>query len=151
MSPGSSTESYPAFARIGLRENPGKNLNQFKVCHDSLYAVMWLADEPREFNLPILPQRCITYEVEKLPSKYGVHSEDGMMDTVSSELQKCSPRKTRVKTPNREKWKGKKVEELMKQEQIQEKRSALETKKRLLKTKAIAFYDFLKEDKQEVV
>ncbi|KAJ4451871.1 hypothetical protein ANN_03349 [Periplaneta americana] len=29
MSPGSSTESYPAFARIGLRENPGKNLNQF--------------------------------------------------------------------------------------------------------------------------
>ncbi|KAJ4446734.1 hypothetical protein ANN_13431 [Periplaneta americana] len=28
MSPGSITESYPAFARIGLRENPGKNLNQ---------------------------------------------------------------------------------------------------------------------------
>ncbi|KAJ4432001.1 hypothetical protein ANN_20615 [Periplaneta americana] len=28
MSPGFSTESYPAFARIGLRENPGKNLNQ---------------------------------------------------------------------------------------------------------------------------
>ncbi|KAJ4429409.1 hypothetical protein ANN_21567 [Periplaneta americana] len=28
MNPGSSTESYPAFARIGLRENPGKNLNQ---------------------------------------------------------------------------------------------------------------------------
>ncbi|KAJ4449938.1 hypothetical protein ANN_01345 [Periplaneta americana] len=28
MSPGSSTESYPAFARIGLRENPGKYLNQ---------------------------------------------------------------------------------------------------------------------------
>ncbi|KAJ4445840.1 hypothetical protein ANN_12525 [Periplaneta americana] len=24
----SNTESYPAFARIGLRENPGKNLNQ---------------------------------------------------------------------------------------------------------------------------
>ncbi|KAJ4432529.1 hypothetical protein ANN_21151 [Periplaneta americana] len=28
MSPGSSTESYPAFAHIGLRENPGKTLNQ---------------------------------------------------------------------------------------------------------------------------
>ncbi|KAJ4452015.1 hypothetical protein ANN_03529 [Periplaneta americana] len=28
MSPGSSTESYPAFAHIGLRENLGKNLNQ---------------------------------------------------------------------------------------------------------------------------
>ncbi|KAJ4437413.1 hypothetical protein ANN_17557 [Periplaneta americana] len=48
----------------------------FKVCHGSLYAVMWLADEPKEFNLPTLPQRCITYEAEKLPSKYGVHSED---------------------------------------------------------------------------
>ncbi|KAJ4433612.1 hypothetical protein ANN_15922 [Periplaneta americana] len=28
MSPGFSTESYPAFAYIGMRENPGKNLNQ---------------------------------------------------------------------------------------------------------------------------
>ncbi|KAJ4439153.1 hypothetical protein ANN_15110 [Periplaneta americana] len=33
MSPGSSTESYPAFARIGLRENPGKSLNQV-TCPD---------------------------------------------------------------------------------------------------------------------
>ncbi|KAJ4439507.1 hypothetical protein ANN_07631 [Periplaneta americana] len=33
MNPGSSTESYPAFARIGLRENPGKNLNQV-TCPD---------------------------------------------------------------------------------------------------------------------
>ncbi|KAJ4447729.1 hypothetical protein ANN_09737 [Periplaneta americana] len=33
MSPGSSTESYPAFASIGLRENPGKNLNQV-TCPD---------------------------------------------------------------------------------------------------------------------
>ncbi|KAJ4443763.1 hypothetical protein ANN_05541 [Periplaneta americana] len=33
MSPGSSTESYPTFARIGLRENPGKNLNQV-TCPD---------------------------------------------------------------------------------------------------------------------
>ncbi|KAJ4432542.1 hypothetical protein ANN_21165 [Periplaneta americana] len=28
MSPGSSTESYPAFAHIGSRKNPEKNLNQ---------------------------------------------------------------------------------------------------------------------------
>ncbi|KAJ4440694.1 hypothetical protein ANN_08842 [Periplaneta americana] len=101
MSPGSSTESYPAFARIGLRENPGKNLNevtcpnresnpvhlvsrpdaltvtpQFEVCHGSLNAVMWLVDNPRQFNLPTLPQRRITYVQEKLPSKYGVHSEE---------------------------------------------------------------------------
>ncbi|KAJ4451450.1 hypothetical protein ANN_02912 [Periplaneta americana] len=33
MSPGSTTESYPAFARIGLRENPGKNLNQVTCPH----------------------------------------------------------------------------------------------------------------------
>ncbi|KAJ4428326.1 hypothetical protein ANN_24345 [Periplaneta americana] len=33
MSPGSSTESYPAFAHIGLRENPGKSLNQV-TCPD---------------------------------------------------------------------------------------------------------------------
>ncbi|KAJ4452253.1 hypothetical protein ANN_03771 [Periplaneta americana] len=33
MSPGSSTESYPAFDRIGLRGNPGKNLNQ-ATCPD---------------------------------------------------------------------------------------------------------------------
>ncbi|KAJ4427205.1 hypothetical protein ANN_24822 [Periplaneta americana] len=33
MSPGSSTESYPAFARIGLRKNPGQNLNQV-TCPD---------------------------------------------------------------------------------------------------------------------
>ncbi|KAJ4451224.1 hypothetical protein ANN_02684 [Periplaneta americana] len=33
MSPGSSTERYPAFALIGLRENPGKNLNQV-TCPD---------------------------------------------------------------------------------------------------------------------
>ncbi|KAJ4436163.1 hypothetical protein ANN_18793 [Periplaneta americana] len=29
---------------------------QFKMCLGSLYAVMWLADEPREFNIPTLPQ-----------------------------------------------------------------------------------------------
>ncbi|KAJ4429087.1 hypothetical protein ANN_26088 [Periplaneta americana] len=33
MSPESSTESYPAFARIVLRENPGRNLNQV-TCPD---------------------------------------------------------------------------------------------------------------------
>ncbi|KAJ4451786.1 hypothetical protein ANN_03258 [Periplaneta americana] len=49
---------------------------KFKVCHGSLYAVTWLVDEPREFNLPTLPQRCITYLLEKSPSKYGVHSEE---------------------------------------------------------------------------
>ncbi|KAJ4442508.1 hypothetical protein ANN_04095 [Periplaneta americana] len=31
MNPRSSTESYPAFAHIGLRENPGKNLSQEEI------------------------------------------------------------------------------------------------------------------------
>ncbi|KAJ4447549.1 hypothetical protein ANN_09556 [Periplaneta americana] len=33
MGPGSSTENYPAFASIGMRENLGKNLNQV-TCPD---------------------------------------------------------------------------------------------------------------------
>ncbi|KAJ4429481.1 hypothetical protein ANN_21650 [Periplaneta americana] len=33
--PGSSTDSDPAFAHIGLREKPGKNLNQYKVFYTS--------------------------------------------------------------------------------------------------------------------
>ncbi|KAJ4439806.1 hypothetical protein ANN_07934 [Periplaneta americana] len=35
-----------------------------------------IADEPREFNLPTHPQRRITCMSEKLPRKYGVHSEE---------------------------------------------------------------------------
>ncbi|KAJ4450229.1 hypothetical protein ANN_01648 [Periplaneta americana] len=31
MSPGSSAESYPAFAHIGLRENPGKTSTSKKI------------------------------------------------------------------------------------------------------------------------
>ncbi|KAJ4429627.1 hypothetical protein ANN_21828 [Periplaneta americana] len=43
MSPGSSTESYPAFAHIGLRKNPGENLNQelvrlIKMCLSETYS-----------------------------------------------------------------------------------------------------------------
>ncbi|KAJ4433807.1 hypothetical protein ANN_16119 [Periplaneta americana] len=69
-----SVWSWNFISRRGGSEVHSKT--QFKVCHGSLYAVMWLADEPREFNLPTLPQRCITYEAEKLHSKYGVHSEE---------------------------------------------------------------------------
>ncbi|KAJ4446013.1 hypothetical protein ANN_12699 [Periplaneta americana] len=47
MSPGSSTESYPAFAHLGLRENPGKNLNQ--ISNENL----WLKtkQKPVEFEI----------------------------------------------------------------------------------------------------
>ncbi|KAJ4433936.1 hypothetical protein ANN_16255 [Periplaneta americana] len=59
-----------------LHALPISNAVQFKVCHGSLYAVMWLVDDPSEFNLPTLPQSRITYVPEKMPSKYGVHSEE---------------------------------------------------------------------------
>ncbi|KAJ4439285.1 hypothetical protein ANN_07406 [Periplaneta americana] len=51
----------------------------FKVCHGSLYDVMWLVDEPTEFNLPTLPQRRIAYIPETFPGKYGVHSEEYLL------------------------------------------------------------------------
>ncbi|KAJ4439508.1 hypothetical protein ANN_07632 [Periplaneta americana] len=54
MSPGSSTESYPAFARIGLRENPGKNLNQV-TCPDRDSNPGHLVSQPDA--LTVTPQR----------------------------------------------------------------------------------------------
>ncbi|KAJ4425453.1 hypothetical protein ANN_28069 [Periplaneta americana] len=53
MSPGSSTESYPAFARIGLRENPGKNLNQL-TCPDQYSNPGHLVSQPDA--LTVTPQ-----------------------------------------------------------------------------------------------
>ncbi|KAJ4443388.1 hypothetical protein ANN_05056 [Periplaneta americana] len=43
---------------------------------NGFYSCEVRVDEPREFNLPTLPQCRITYVSEKLPSKYGVHSEE---------------------------------------------------------------------------
>ncbi|KAJ4433230.1 hypothetical protein ANN_15488 [Periplaneta americana] len=67
---GRTVEKY----EFGRKNDRGESL--FKVCHGSLYAVMWLVDTPKEFNRSTLPQRCITYVPKKLPSKYGVHSEE---------------------------------------------------------------------------
>ncbi|KAJ4429686.1 hypothetical protein ANN_21887 [Periplaneta americana] len=53
MSPGSSTESYPAFARVGLRENPGKNLNQV-TCPDRDSNLGHLVSQPDA--LTVTPQ-----------------------------------------------------------------------------------------------
>ncbi|KAJ4444573.1 hypothetical protein ANN_06368 [Periplaneta americana] len=67
MSPGSNTVSYPAFARIGLRENPGKNLNQV-TCPD------------RESNPGHLVSRLDVLTTALIPSDLG-HAEqsDGIM------------------------------------------------------------------------
>ncbi|KAJ4449447.1 hypothetical protein ANN_00846 [Periplaneta americana] len=57
MSPGSSTDSYPAFAHIGLRKNPGKNINQFTVtCPDRDSNPSHLVSRPDA--LTVTPQSC---------------------------------------------------------------------------------------------
>ncbi|KAJ4442763.1 hypothetical protein ANN_04355 [Periplaneta americana] len=56
MSPGSSTESYPAFAPIGLRENPGKNLNQL-TCPDRDSNPGHLVSQPDA--LTVTPQQLV--------------------------------------------------------------------------------------------
>ncbi|KAJ4426885.1 hypothetical protein ANN_26684 [Periplaneta americana] len=56
MSPGSSTESYPAFARIGLRENPGKNLNQV-TCPDRDWNPGHLVSRPDALTVTPQPIR----------------------------------------------------------------------------------------------
>ncbi|KAJ4442065.1 hypothetical protein ANN_11931 [Periplaneta americana] len=53
VSPGSSTENYPAFAHIGLRENPGKNLNQV-TCPDRDSNLVHLVSQPDA--LTVTPQ-----------------------------------------------------------------------------------------------
>ncbi|KAJ4439156.1 hypothetical protein ANN_15113 [Periplaneta americana] len=92
MSPGSSTESYPAFARIGLRENPGKNLNQVTcstgvdmyVCEMSpgsstenypVFARIGLRENPGKnlnqvtcstgVDMYVLPRKCKPEEIRK--------------------------------------------------------------------------------------
>ncbi|KAJ4439793.1 hypothetical protein ANN_07921 [Periplaneta americana] len=59
MSPGSSTDSYPAFAHIGLRENPGKNLNQV-TCPDRESNPGHLVSQPDA--LTVTPQ---TFEMDR--------------------------------------------------------------------------------------
>ncbi|KAJ4436783.1 hypothetical protein ANN_16915 [Periplaneta americana] len=62
MSPGSNIESYPAFAHIGLRETPGKNLNQQ---NPAILSITWFTDErfhlsgygrPNNFQEPVAPR-----------------------------------------------------------------------------------------------
>ncbi|KAJ4443997.1 hypothetical protein ANN_05786 [Periplaneta americana] len=62
MSPGSSTESYPAFAHIGLRENPGKNLNQI-TCPDRDSNPGHLVSQPDA--LTVTPQMWTKYKKNK--------------------------------------------------------------------------------------
>ncbi|KAJ4446412.1 hypothetical protein ANN_13108 [Periplaneta americana] len=56
MSPGSNTEGYPAFAHTGLRENPGKNLNQV-TCPDRESNPGHLVSRPD--SLAVTPQETV--------------------------------------------------------------------------------------------
>ncbi|KAJ4443993.1 hypothetical protein ANN_05782 [Periplaneta americana] len=71
MSPGSSTESYPAFAHIGLRKYPGKNLNQV-TCPDRESNPGHLFSQPDALTVTPqhrkLPSIC-SYWVEGNPGK----------------------------------------------------------------------------------
>ncbi|KAJ4441905.1 hypothetical protein ANN_11765 [Periplaneta americana] len=90
MSPGSTTESYPAVAQIGLRKTPGKKPRPDNLLRPGFEhgpdrgGPRVNSDEPREFNLPTSPQRRITYMQEKLPTKYGVHSEEYLPHTYGN-------------------------------------------------------------------
>ncbi|KAJ4448117.1 hypothetical protein ANN_10129 [Periplaneta americana] len=62
MSPESSTESYPAFAHIGLREKTGKNLNQI-TCPDQESNPGHLVSRPEA--LTVTPQ-ILEYAIRKV-------------------------------------------------------------------------------------
>ncbi|KAJ4450090.1 hypothetical protein ANN_01497 [Periplaneta americana] len=83
MSPGSSTESYPAFARIGLRENPGKNLNQVwtlgYVRQLKGTGIMWISDI---FFLKDASTFCDNSKaIQCVESRLSVLITDGQSDT----------------------------------------------------------------------
>ncbi|KAJ4448460.1 hypothetical protein ANN_10476 [Periplaneta americana] len=67
MNPGSSTESYPAFAHIGLRENPGKNLNQV-TCPDRESNPGHLVSRPNV--LTVTPQFVWNWERDEVTGEW---------------------------------------------------------------------------------
>ncbi|KAJ4427525.1 hypothetical protein ANN_25173 [Periplaneta americana] len=82
MSPGSNTESYPAFAHIGLRENPGKNLNQVVVITEELQNVHLLLEyrphidvsltceyDPKLKEYCVCPQNMPQFDSEGIPNQ----------------------------------------------------------------------------------
>ncbi|KAJ4445971.1 hypothetical protein ANN_12657 [Periplaneta americana] len=72
MSPGSSTESYPAFVRIGLRENPGKNLNQGMTIDPTIRCETYkgqpedVHEEKRAIYVPTIPYYKDKYQLHDI-------------------------------------------------------------------------------------
>ncbi|KAJ4438616.1 hypothetical protein ANN_14563 [Periplaneta americana] len=89
MSPGSSTESYPAFACIGLRENLGKNLNQV-TCPDRDSNPGYLVSRPdtltvtpqnRHYNITVHAFCQDTHGNNVSVEGVGVEGKDGRVST----------------------------------------------------------------------
>ncbi|KAJ4440672.1 hypothetical protein ANN_08820 [Periplaneta americana] len=78
MSPGSSTESYPAFVRIGLRENPGKNLNQV-TCPDRDSNPGHLVSQPD--TLTVTPQ------IKKKRGEEVIGDENGLLEESKQDIK----------------------------------------------------------------
>ncbi|KAJ4426823.1 hypothetical protein ANN_26622 [Periplaneta americana] len=65
MSPGSNTASYPAFAHIGLRENPGKNLNQ-QIVKEAMNTILYLGETGRTIKVISGKVKCSSKNVLKI-------------------------------------------------------------------------------------
>ncbi|KAJ4441066.1 hypothetical protein ANN_10916 [Periplaneta americana] len=75
------TESYPAFARIGLRENPGKNLNQI-ICPDRDSNPRHLVSRPDA--LTVTPQH---HNIFLMPDRYQVKTVSNKVHKTTTILQ----------------------------------------------------------------
>ncbi|KAJ4440931.1 hypothetical protein ANN_10780 [Periplaneta americana] len=79
MSPGSNTESYPAFAHIGLRENPRKNLNQIVVITEDVHLLfeyrphidvsLTCEHDPKLQEYCVCPQNMPQFDSEGIPNQ----------------------------------------------------------------------------------
>ncbi|KAJ4432011.1 hypothetical protein ANN_20625 [Periplaneta americana] len=84
MSPGSNTESYPPFDHIGLRENPGKNLNQ----------VTWSSRESNPGHLVSRPDALAVtpqYDIESVLGGHKFVSRTPIYYSIKRMLRVISP------------------------------------------------------------
>ncbi|KAJ4450796.1 hypothetical protein ANN_02226 [Periplaneta americana] len=121
MSPGSNTVSYPAFTHIGLRENPGKNLNQV-TCPDQesnpghlvsrldmltdmdLIEVLWKQDVDLGFSLDLFNPSKQEGEGKALPVEEDDVEKLKALEALKNETP-ADPAKNEEETPD-DQWAG---------------------------------------------